>query len=163
MDLILECCEINKIKYNKKNFPSYDWYLNEYKTKDIVHFEYYDLEDVSGVEELQSGTIYLTEPIEKSQFLFRRLVGENSVFPDEILNEICDFSVNSRMYSPAFFFPLEVRGKWLIYTTINGDLKISHLSLLPRDELSVFLSDITVPMARRLELKVLATDRKSVV
>jgi len=58
--LILECCEQLQIRYNPKNFPTYDHYLNEYKNNDIVHYQFYELEvESKSTEELQIGNVYI--------------------------------------------------------------------------------------------------------
>lgn len=156
-NFIRECCKVNNIKYNNRNFPTYDWYLNEYKTKDIVHFEFYELDEFTDGEEFQSGSIYLKSPSRDIRSLFCDLVGENCILPDSILGEICSFSTKTNLHEASFYFPLNVDGKWIIYTTINGDLRISHLSLLPRDALNSFLDQITVKLQSKIKLKVLAT------
>lgn len=58
-NLILECCTHNGFKFNPKNFPPYDHYLQLYRENDIVHFEYYPVEeDDSAEESLQCGEAY---------------------------------------------------------------------------------------------------------
>jgi hypothetical protein len=58
--LILECCSTLKIKYNPRNFPPYDYYLDMYRNNDIVHFEFYEIDEEDGEEIFQSGEVYLT-------------------------------------------------------------------------------------------------------
>jgi hypothetical protein len=56
--MIYDCCSTLQIKFNPKNFPPYEYYLEKYREDDIVHFEYYDIEEVEEEELFQCGEIY---------------------------------------------------------------------------------------------------------
>lgn len=79
-NLILECCETLGMKYNPKNFPTYDYYLDLYMNSDIVHFQFYQIEEDDNEEEvLQSGEIYTHSGTDKSLYFPIEMDGEFAI------------------------------------------------------------------------------------
>lgn len=78
--LIFECCESLSIRFNPKNFPTYDYYLDQFKNNDIVHFQFYNYEDdIVGEEEFQYGSIYSTNGSDSEQFSLKFFDGNFTI------------------------------------------------------------------------------------